>query len=308
MGATTWRLILRFAERLAVGSVVALALVGCSRDPDVLEPTGTPVISVESTTTSTTSTSTTIAVTTTTLGVPVTEPPTTIADTTTIAPTTEAPTTEAPTTTLASGACPAPAALPGGWVESASKLVDVDIDGVTDTVRTYSVNGAPVAGDWHLRVELAAGGGADLALPDDPAPGAAKILGGSYVGSNVEPGPGGLRPALFVTTGAGASASVVSLFRLDGCALVAMGTGSFAVGAGVTHGSNLRCEGVAGTSVLAYQDWALNADGLTFDVTDTGYTRTVNDLTVFGSGPQVTNLPAPPAVATLIDCPDVDHP
>ena len=292
---------MRFRRQVVLGVAAVLLVAGCSRDEKLTELT----------TDSTTSTSTTSTTSTT---VAATKPTTTtVASTTTVAPTTIAesttvPVTEPPTTTLAPTACPSLALLPAGSVESASKLVDADLDGLTDTVRSYALNGAPVAGDWHLRVELAAGGGVDVALPDDPAPGAVKILGGAYVGSTVEPGLGGTRPALFVTTGAGASASTVTLFRLDGCALVPMGAGSFTVGAGVTHGSNLRCDGTAGTSVLAYQDWALNADGVTFDVTDTGYTRNVNDLVIFGSGPQTTNQPAPPATATLIDCADVDHP
>ena len=190
-----------------------------------------------------------------------------------------------------------------------ARLVDVDADGLNDTVRTYSVDGSPSAGDWHVRVELAAGGGIDLGLPDDPAPGAVKMLGGAYVGSNVEPGPGGRRPALFVTTGAGASASIVTLFRVDGCAIVKMGGGAeFAVGAGVLHAQNLRCEGVAGTSLLVYEEIATNDGGVSFDVTDTAYTRSANDLVVYGAGAQTSNVAAMPAVPTLIDCSGVDHP
>ena len=83
---------------------------------------------------------------------------------------------------------------------------------------------------------------------------------------------------------------------------------TFVVGAGVTHAENLRCDGVAGTSVLAYQQIELNPDGATFDVTDTGYTRTDNALVVYGAGPQTSNQATMPDVATLIDCPGVDHP
>lgn len=294
---------MRFRQRVVLGVAPLLLMTGCSRDEKLTEPTTVSTTSTSTTsTTPSTSTSTTTEPTTTTLVPTSTVAPTTIADSTTV------PVSESSTTTLAPTACPSLALLPAGSVESASKLVDADIDGLADTVRSYARNGAPTAGDWHLRVELAAGGGVDLALPDDPAPGAVKILGGAYVGSTVEPGPGGMRPALFVTTGAGASASTITLFRLDGCTLVPMGAGSFTVGAGVTHGSNLRCDGTASTSVLAYQDWALNPDGVTFDVTDTGYTRNLNDLVIFGSGPQTSNQPAPPSTATLIDCADVDHP
>ena len=83
------------------------------------------------------------------------------------APTTTAP----PTPTVAPTACPALPALPGGSVESASKLIDVDIDGATDTVRTYATSASPVAGDWHVRVELAGGGGADWRSLTTPPPG-----------------------------------------------------------------------------------------------------------------------------------------
>ena len=141
--------------------------------------------------------------------------------------------------------------MPGDATETANKSIDVDADGAPDVVRTYSVGAAPVAGDWHLRVELATGQGVDLALPDDPAPGAVVVLGASYIGSDVEPGPGGFAPAIFVKTGAGASTSIISLFRLDECTLVAMGGGTpFPVGAAATHSESLRCEGVAGTMLL----------------------------------------------------------
>ena len=148
------------------------------------------------------------------------EPP---ADTTAPAAPTDAPTTIVASTTLAPGAVCCAAGAPSWVGRVGHHLVDVDADGVTDTIRTYSVDDSPAAGDWHVRVELAAGGGADVALPDDPAPGAAKVLGATYVGSNVEPGPEGPRPAIFVTVGAGASASIISLMRLDGCSLVVMG-------------------------------------------------------------------------------------
>lgn len=79
------------------------------------------------------------------------------------------------------------------------KLIDVDADGFADTVRSYAAGAAPATGDWHLRVELAAGGGVDLALPFDPAPAGVTVLGGSYIGSTVSPGPEGARPAITQT-------------------------------------------------------------------------------------------------------------
>jgi hypothetical protein len=199
--------------------------------------------------------------------------------------------------------------LPGDATETAHKSIDVDADGAPDVVRTYYIGAAPVAGDWHLRLELATGQGVDIALPDDPAPGAVVVLGGTYIGSDVDPGPGGLRPAIFVKTGAGASTSIISLFRLDGCTLVAMGGGTpFPVGASATHSESLGCEGVAGTALLAFHQAQLAGDGVTYEVVDTGYTRDGNNLAVYGAGPQTSNSPTLPPVTTLIDCPGIDQP
>jgi hypothetical protein len=209
--------------------------------------------------------------------------------------------------------------MPVDAVETASKAIDVDADGTPDVVRTYSVGAAPVAGDWHLRVELATGQGVDLTvpddrpddptLPDDPAPGAVVVLGGTYIGSDVDPGPGGLRPAIFVKTGSGASTAIISLFRLDECALVEMGGGTpFPVGASVTHSESLRCEGVAGAQLLTFHQAQLSGDGVSYEVIDTGYTRDGNDLEVYGAGPIATIQPTMPPVATLIDCPGIDQP
>jgi hypothetical protein len=171
------------------------------------------------------------------------------------------------------------------------------------------VGSAPAAGDWHLRIELATGQGIDIALPDDPAPGAAVVLGGTYIGSDVDPGPGGPRPVIFVKTGSGASTSIVSLFRLDDCTLVAMGGGApFPVGSSVTDAESLSCDGVAGTSLLAFHQAQLSGDGVNFEVIDTGYTRDGDNLEVYGAGPQTSSSPTLPPVTTLIDCPGIDQP
>ena len=199
--------------------------------------------------------------------------------------------------------------MPADATETAHKSIDVDADGAPDVVRTYSVGAAPVAGDWHLRIELATGQGIDLALPDDPAPGAVVVLGGTYIGSDVDPGPGGARPAIFVKTGSGASTSIISLFRLHECTLVAMGGGApFPVGASVTDSESLGCEGVAGTMLLAFHQAQLSGDGVTYEVIDTGYTRDGDNLTVYGAGPQTSNSATLPTPTTLIDCPGIDQP
>ena len=96
--------------------------------------------------------------------------------------------------------------------------------------------------------------------------------------------------------------------QLAGCVLNAMGNATFALGAGVNHTATLRCEGVAGTSLLVEQATKLDPDHATFDVTDTAYTRSGIDLVVSGSGPITTNQPSTPVASRLIDCSGVDEP
>ena len=295
----------------AAAAVVVVLISGCARDDQLSSPLVSTPLSTSSTssTSTSTTTSTTVAPATTAPAAPATSaalpassaPPPAVTAAPTLAPMTTAPSSGAECTTLA--------AMPADASETGNKAIDVDADGAPDVVRTYSVGAAPVAGDWHLRVELATGQGVDLALPDDPAPGAVVVLGGTYIGSDVDPGPGGLRPAIFVKTGAGASTSIISLFRLDECTLVAMGGGTpFPVGASATHSESLRCEGVAGTLLLTFHQAQLSGDGVTYEVIDTGYTRDGNDLAVYGAGPQATNEPTLPPVTTLIDCAGIDQP
>ena len=198
------------------------------------------------------------------------------------------------------------ATLPPGIIETAAKLIDVDADGLADTVRSYTVSTTPSAGDWHVRVELAAGGGADLTLPFDPAPAGLTVLGGAYIGSNADPGPDGARPAIFVTVGAGASASIIGLYRLVGCALMPITGGEFPVGGGVVRTEHLRCEGVAGTSLLVYVTTEYDDVAAVHEIVETAYTRSDNALVVYGV-PVTTTSPTLP-VHDLIDNCGVDSP
>lgn len=298
-------------------AVVALLIAACARDdqlssPLVSTPLSTPASQPAQSPPSSVVPSSVVASTApATTAPPSTAPPTTAAVAATAAPA-PIPSTvpaETPPPTTAETVCVELPAVPADAVDSASAALDVDADGAPDTVRTYSVGAAPAGGSWHLRVELATGQGADLTLPDDPAPAAAKVLGAAYIGSTVDPGPGGMRPAIFVTTGAGASTAIVSLFRFDGCELVTMGGGPpFPVGAAATHAESLRCEGVAGESLLAYRQVQLAGDGVNYEVIDTGYTRTGNSLSVYGAGPITTTEPTMPVAALLIDCPSIAQP
>jgi hypothetical protein len=238
---------------------------------------------------------------------------------TSAAPTSGAPTSGAPATTTSegptstsgvappAGACPPLASLPADAEGSGAREADVDDDGLADQVLTYSVGASPGAGDWRLRVELGAGGGAEYTLPEDPAPAAFQVLGTSYVGSTVDPGPGGLRPLIFAWVNSGASAKVVALYRLDGCALVPVagpggGPASFIAGGSIGHQEGARCDGVAGTSLFV--EVLSEAADAGYEVTEQAYTRNGNALQTYGQ-PLVSSSAGPPPEAGKILCGDV---
>ena len=176
--------------------------------------------------------------------------------------------------------------MPADATETSNKPIDVDADGVPDIVRTYS--SAP-------RRWPATGTSGSSSLParesTSPCPTTRRrarsvVLGGTYIGSDVEPGPEGPRPAIFVKTGAGASTSIISLFRLSGCTLLAMGGGTpFPVGAAATHSESCDARG-SPAPCCSFQQAQLSGDGVTYEVIDTGYTRDGDDLAVYGGGPQ----------------------
>ena len=64
---------------------------------------------------------------------------------------------------------------------------------------------------------------------------------------------------------------------------------AFPVGATVTHTESLRCDGTAGADGAGLHPGLANADGVTFDVTETGYARDGNNLVVFGAGSITSN-------------------
>ncbi len=215
--------------------------------------------------------------------------------------------------TKPAGECDTPAAVPATAVARTTYKADVDADGAADTVTAYAAKPGPGEGDWHVRVDFASGGGSDLTLPDDPAPGAIQVLGSAYIGSDVEPGVGGRRPALFVWTGSGASARTIGLYRVDGCELSVMtapggGPAGFVVGASVGHQEGLRCEGVAGTALLTEVLSESSIDGSSYSVTRRAYSRDGNALVVYGT-PTDTTEPVPPAEGGQIQgCGDVAAP
>ncbi|MCC6434784.1 MAG: hypothetical protein IT196_07130 [Acidimicrobiales bacterium] len=233
--------------------------------------------------------------------------------TTTTGPAGTTSTTGATTTTASSSECAQLAPIPAGAVARSTYEVDADADGAADQVTAYAARANPGEGDWHLRVSFAAGGGSDVTVSDDPAPGVVQVLGSAYLGSNVEPGPGGLRPAIFVWTGSGASARVIGLYRADGCELLAMsgpngGPAGFVVGASVGHQEGLRCEGVAGTSLIVEVLSEPDATGTNFIVTRRAYTRDGNALAVHGTAQDSVEAVPPAEAGQIVDCGDVRLP
>lgn len=180
---------------------------------------------------------------------------TTTTETTTTSTTDAAPTTAtAPTTTTP--AC-GPVTLADGASEVTEVAGDADGDGSLDRLRTY------VSGDeWHLQVELAAGGGADLVIP---------TFGGGVgiVGSADVDGDGA--EEVWARTGAGASTTILGLARLVECGLVRVTstTGEPAelpVGGSVGTTSGLECSGGGLTTFTASL-----REGTTYDVVATTY-------------------------------------
>ena len=141
-------------------------------------------------------------------------------------------TTETPTTTTLAPCEPLGAPDPsiGEVTEAAS---DVDGDGGDDQIRSHPTG----AEAWHLEVELARGGGAVLDIVGFGGP--VGVIGGADV-------DGDGADEVWARTGAGASATIVGLFRLDGCDLqqVTVPTGELAnlpVGGSVGTSSGVEC-------------------------------------------------------------------
>ncbi len=206
--------------------------------------------------------------------------------------------------------CAVLGALPAGAARVRTLSADLDGDGAADTVTSYAVGTRPGAGDWHLRVSFAAGGGSDTAVAEDPAPGEVRVLGAVVLGAGSEPGGETARPVLFVLTGSGASARTVGLYRVDGCDLLPMvdragRQASFLVGASVGHQEGLRCENAGDGSTLVEVQSAPNpASG--YDVTRRTYTRDGNQLVVLGNGVTRTEPDAPAESGRIVDCGAVD--
>jgi hypothetical protein len=170
-------------------------------------------------------------------------------------------TTEVTTTTSPPPACGA-VVVPEDAEELTEVAGDADGDGTDDALRTYRVGEA-----WHLQVELAAEGGADLPLPSFG--GAVGIIGGADI-------DGDGADEVWARTGSGASATIVGLARLVDCELVrvAFASGELAelpIGGSVGTTSGLECRETPDDPADLVGYTATLTDGTTYDVAATRF-------------------------------------
>lgn len=176
--------------------------------------------------------------------------------------------TEAPSTSSSSSTTPAAVCDPIGLSDGAANVAeatgDIDGDGADDGLLSYRLG----ADEWHLRVELAAGGAADVVIPTFGA-GAIAVLGGADVD-----GDGG--DEVWAQTGSGASATIIGLARFTDCELerVTFAGGDpaeFPVGGSVGNTAGLECEAHGDPTADLTGYTATNTGEDTYEVTATEY-------------------------------------
>lgn len=210
-------------------------------------------------------------------------------------------TTAAPTTATAAAStgaaltegCGELEAVPAGASSIVRREEDLDVDGRADVVTTYAAVERPGRGDWRLRVELGRGGGSELVVAEDPAPGAVTVLGSARLGLVAQ-----AEPVLFVWTSSGASARSVTLFALDGCQLSPLtrqsgGEATFLVGGSAAHQEGVRCDTTDDGNVVTEITSEAVAGG--YEIIEQTFTKTGNTLTVAPSTRQVLATPPPEA-------------
>jgi len=210
--------------------------------------------------------------------------------------TTEAPTTVAPTTTAASAGTvttrltpttvrPPPTTAAGplagigaGATDITTKPGDFDGNGVADTLRAYKLGG-----NWHLRVELAGGGGYDLAVTGIDQVNGMRAIGGFNLNDNIA-------DEAFATVGSGASSTFLGIFVFTNCQLVRVTQSgnvlTFEVGASAQRRSGLGC--VSGTALQTLSASAPPTTGTPFTGTRTTYDLVGSNLIEANLSPQET--------------------
>ncbi len=185
------------------------------------------------------------------------------ATTTTTSTTAPSTTSSSTTSTTAAPRCPA-VAVPDGATSLAEATGDLDGDGSPDTVRSYLMGST----DWHLQVELAAGGGADLAIAPSGAD-AVTVIGGADV-------DGDGADELWARTGSGASATILGLARFGDCALARVTTPGgepieIPVGGTVGTASGAACTGRDDPAADLTVYTASNVGPRAYEITATAY-------------------------------------
>lgn len=174
--------------------------------------------------------------------------------------------TDAPTSStsdpIAPAACPT-LEVPDEATDLTEAEADVDGDAAADGLRSYRTGD-----EWHLAVDLAAGGGADTVVVTFDEIGVS-VLGGADV-------DGDGADEVWARTGAGASATILGLARLVDCQLVRV---TFAgdqpaelpVGGSVGTTTGLHCEAQLDPAADLTAYTATNTGDTTYDVTATEY-------------------------------------
>lgn len=193
--------------------------------------------------------------------------------------TTPTPASTAVATTSTTVACTL-APIGAGATNVTSKPGDFDGNGTPDTLRAYLLGN-----DWHLRVELSSGGGADAVAAGVPSISGLKAIGGYNIDAN-------LRDEAFAVVGSGAATAIVGLWTFANCQLTRVTVNGqpaeFPVGATVQNLSGLSC--VQGTALQALKA-QLAPSGTTFNVQRMTYDLVGNTL-VLANTPPTTAVPA----------------
>jgi hypothetical protein len=180
-----------------------------------------------------------------------------------------------------------PAACPidplGEPLDATTASADVDGDGEADDITAHRATDG-----WHVRVDLASGGGADGALSTAGAEGAA-LIGGADAG-------GDAAEEIWLQTGSGASARILGLFRFRDCAVVPVtvngAVAELPVGASVVNTSGVACED--GAVVIRS---GTSSDGRTYEVTAEQYRLDGDELTSVDSETSTVASGSPEFVA-----------
>lgn len=207
--------------------------------------------------------------------------------------TSEATTTSEPTTTTTVPTTTTTAACGeifagAGNPDQVDATADVDGDGEPDQLHSFGAEeGEP---RFTLQVVLAAGGGASLDLEGDGVTTVA-VLGGADVD-----GDGG--DEIWARVGAGASATIVGLFRFEDCTLApvtfaAGGNAEFPVGGSVGTTSGLECNSLVDPESDLTVYGASNVAEGEYEVTATKYRLDAGVLTESSSGPEVGSVQDP---------------